>query len=103
MGKNRRIAPLLKLTHNLTPLMRAAICADELCDMNIFVEVLTVLAIASSVLQVFLLTLCLLESGSSEDRQYFFFPARKITITNAEKNLIILVILRKQKIQENNL
>lgn len=52
------------LLGNLAPLMRVAGCADDFCDMNIFVEVLAALAIASSVLQVFLLTPCLLESGS---------------------------------------
>lgn len=79
MGKNRRIAELLQPTHNLAPLMRVASCADELCDMNIFVEVLTALVIASSVLQVFLLTLCLLESGSrvKRDRIFFFFQKEK--------------------------
>lgn len=79
MGKNRRIAELLQPTHNLAPLMRVASCADELCDMNIFVEVLTALVIASSVLQVFLLIFCLLESGSrvKRDRIFFFFQKEK--------------------------
>lgn len=64
-------------THNLTPLMQVASCADELCDMNIFVEVLTALAIASSVLQVLLLAFCLLESGSRVKIGRFFFFSRK--------------------------
>lgn len=81
MGKNGRIAQLLQPTHNLDPLMRVASCVDDLCDMNIFVEVLTALAIASSVLQVFLLTPCLLESGSrvkiDRNFNYFFFQKEK--------------------------
>lgn len=87
--KNGRIAQLLQSTHNLVPLMRVASCADDPCDMNIFVEMLAALAIASSVLQVFLLTPCLLESQSRVriGRIVFFSPEREITLTIAEKNL----------------
>lgn len=99
MGKNKRIAELLQPTHNLAPLMRMASCADELCDMNIFVEVLTALEIASSVLQVFLLIFCLLESGSRVKRdRIFFFSRKKNSHHKCRDFLKILEILRKQKV-----
>lgn len=57
--------------------------------MNIFVEVLAALAIASLVLQVFLQTPCLLESGSrlKIDTFIFFSPRKRNKPHNCREKL----------------
>lgn len=89
--KGKMVQPL-QPTHNLASLMREECCACDVCNMNISVEVLAAFAIALSVVQDFLLTLCLLESGSGVEIGRILFiitiqtVKRLITLTAAEKN-----------------